>query len=318
MPLSLDIDQIDRHPPAADRAPHGFSLLELLVGVTILIVMVVFLSQMIVYSQDVWHMAESRKEQLQAERAITDYIGRELQAALLPINRPSQTDLQFVVNPASVSSTYRNRDAIFWQMPLASDATMGDVAEVGYFVRWDESDASNPRSLLGRFYVNPTSADYLIHTSPDAWITDAVLNSVAPAVRTDTDSSYMGLFVENVIGLWVQCLDSSGQVITMNDTGVAFAGATYDSRQGYTDSEGTVRTRGALPVAVKLSLVMLNSRTAARIGAQEHSAIMELTSDPSMRDSSDFITKAASVPGLSKISAGIRAYQTHIYLQTSR
>ncbi|PTX99518.1 hypothetical protein DB346_16915 [Verrucomicrobia bacterium LW23] len=318
MPPLPVIDCIRRRDSVSRPSQHAFTLIELLVGVTVLAVMVVLLSQLVIYSENVWHMTEAKKEQLQTARALSDFMGRELQSALLPINRPSQTDLQFVVNPTAVTSTYRNRDAFFWQTPLASDPSLGDVAEVGYFVRWDTSVPSNPRALLCRFYLNPTSPDYKIHTEPAAWISDALLNTAAPAVQTGGDNSYLGLFAENVIGLWVECLDSSGKVIAKNDAGQPFAGASFDSRQGYTDSNGVVKTRGALPVAVDLSLVLMDSRTARRLGPQEQAAILALAGDPGVTNGNTFVTRAISMPAFSKIRAGIRAYQTRIYLQGSK
>ena len=224
-----------------------------------------------------------------------------MQAAQLPANRAAQTSLQFIVNPGTVSQKYLNRDAIFWQAPLATDQTYGDVAEIGYFVQWDETNAANPRARLCRLFINPTSANatdsnYKIYSDPTHWITDSVINAVAPADKT---GMYQGLFVENVIGLWVTCLDSNGVELS----------AVFDSRNV---------TACVLPAAVDLSFVMLDTNSANRITGPLETAIKYLAAKPDLKDANDFVNRTFADPAFNAIRSGLRPCKTRIYLQNSK
>jgi hypothetical protein len=291
----------------------------------ILVMLVAMLGQMANQAGKAWTRGESNKESLQNMRGITDFIGNELQAALQPICQPATNSLQFIVNPTSITSKNYNRDTIFWQAPLAADQTLGDVAEVGYFVTWNTTNPSNPTSQLCRFFVNPGAAtvsntNFQIYSNPTAWLSDSIVTAVAPANK---QNFYQGLFAENVLGLWVQCLDPYGQPIAKKADGTPFTSPSYDSRLGYsytTPANGTVTNPAcALPAAVDISVVMLDSQSAMRIGGQQQTAINTiLTSGANCPNASAFVTQAATVSTLRPIYSGLRSYQTRVYLQNSK
>ena len=290
----------------------------------ILVGLIAFLGQMVNHAGKAWTRGESNKECLQNMRGLTDFIGNELQAALLPICQTATNGLQFVVNPTGITSGSYNRDTIFWQSPLATDQTLGDVAEIGYIVTWNTTIATNPTSQLCRFFVNPGSATtpnpyFLIYSNPTAWLSDSIVQAVAPANKVNY---YQGLFAENVLGLWVQCLDPYGQPITKDASGASFTSPSYDSRRGYsyiTPAGQTITNMpSSLPAAVDISLVMLDSKSASRIGTQQQSAINTiLTSGTNCPNAAAFVTQAATVPSLRPIYSSLRAYQTRVYLENS-
>jgi len=281
---------------------------------SIIALLVVLLGQMLSQVSGAWTIAESNKERLQNMRAISDFIGKELQSALLPVNRTGTNSLQFVVNDATIPATYRSRDAIFWQTPLAADQTLGEVAEVGYFVKWDKDQPPK----LCRFFVNPgkmvsgiatSDTNFLIYSKPTSWLSQGTIDAVAPA---DLPNMYQGLFAENVVGLWVQCMDSSGVPITKDAKGIDFTSNGFDSRRGYMDS-GVPRQ---LPAVVNLSFAMLDSRSVKRINPDLQKAIATLVSSSSNAQS--FVVSVQTQPAFQLIRAGVRSYQTTVYLQNSK
>jgi len=219
---------------------RGFTLLEMLVAITILSIISLILASILGYTSGIWQQGESTNQNRQRARIVLDRIGQELRAAALPLNRTNSTSLEFVINPSSIGSNYLNHDAIFWQAPIATDTSQGDLAEVGYFVRY-----VNNQPNLCRFFVNPTANNY-IENNPTSWLSASILDSVAPATQA---SQYQGLFLENVLGLWIQAF---------NQDGTAFVG---DSR-----------VTGTLPAWVDLSLVLIDSEHAKRLTAPIPSA----------------------------------------------
>ena len=312
-----------RSPNTEHRRREAFTLLELLVSMAILSILVVILSQMINQASTAWARGESNKERMQDARAVVEFMSNELQSALLPVNRPTQTGIQFVVNPAAITSgTFNNRDSVFWQTPQATDQTQGDVAEVGYFVRWDATVSSNPRPILCRFFVNPGDTNFLIYsTDPDTpWLSKKMLDAVAPGIKSnDPLKNYLGLFAENVLGLWVTALDPIGQPITLDATGANITGS-FDSRMGYkyTDSNGATQIQSAcsLPAAIDLGLVTLDSRSAKRITPGLQAKIQTLAATSASAQA--FVASAQSDPAFLPIIQGLRYFQTKVFLQNSK
>ena len=289
----------------------------------ILSILVVILSQMINQASTAWARGESNKERMQDARAVVEFMSNELQSALLPVNRPTQTGIQFVVNPAAITSgTFNNRDSVFWQTPQATDQTQGDVAEVGYFVRWDTTSVpGNPRPILCRFFVNPGDPNFLIYSTVTPWLSDAMLDAAAPGIKSANDPSknYQGLFAENVLGLWVTALDPIGQPITLDATGANITGS-FDSRMGYqyTDSNGATQIQSAcsLPAAIDLGLVTLDSRSAKRITPGLPAKIQTLAATSASAQA--FVATAQSDPAFLPIIQGLRYFQTKVFLQNSK
>ena len=321
---------------------RAFTLLEILVSIAVLTMMIFLLAQILNNTTEAWRLGESNTERLQNVRAINDFISGELQAALLPVNRSSTTSLHFVINPGNApgitGTNYGNRDAIFWQAPLATDQRLGEVAEIGYFVHWDlTAKSSNPRASLCRFFVNPiqsgtsetpvTDPNFLIYTNPANWLSDTIIKNVVPAVdpsSSDSSNAYQGVFAENVIGLWVSCLDSGTTPIGLDANAQAFSsafpsGAGFDSRRGYYDSTDPKHTTiKRLPAIVDLSFVIIDSNAAARITPTMQQAIVSLYSKAADGNSFVYMVQTDPMNRFQPIKSSLRSYQTRIYLQNSK
>ena len=286
----------------------------------LLIFLVLLLGELLSQASDLWLAGEGRSRRNQNGRAIADVVRRELKGALLPINPSNQAGLQLVVNP-TLSADYLNPSAIFWQMPMATDQQFGDVAEVGYFVAWDDLQPQ-----LRRFYASlavpgatssPSSnTNFLIRSAPDNWINNDVLDAACPA---DASRNYEGLFAENVVGLWIRCLDPEGNPIAKDASGAAY-GNTFDSRRGYqyTDSDGqtVVKAAGSLPPLVEISLAQLDTRHRRRIDTQLKQKILSRTAETAT--ASEFVTAALKDTAFNPIREGLHSYTMTVFLQNSR
>lgn len=295
------------------RRSAGFSLVELLVAVAILAVLLLVLQQILAGSSGAWKLGEARKERMQNARAVTDFIALDLESALLPLNRPDTNNLQFIVNPAGVSAEFKNRDALFWQAPRATDAVLGDIAILGYFVKWDTTTPANPRALLCRFFANygvrgetvTTNPNFRIYSQPSNWIDASLINATAPA---DAANDYRGLFAENVLGLWITTLDSAGKPITAS-------GQMFDSRAGYEDSLLGPLSACALPSAVEVGVALLDARSAARITPILQSALAGHAA--ASANAADFVAAVRNDASLQAVREGLRSHSTRVCLKNS-
>lgn len=225
-------------PLLLSRHRAAFTLVELLVASGIFMMLSVLLLSITNQATTLWSRNHQQSQLREKARTALDFISSEMRQAVLPLDRSSQTGPQFVVNPAGVTAPYRLRDTVFWQAPIATSRTSGSLAIVGYFIRNDGG-----RYQLCRFFVNPDDANYRLLSDPADWVNDDLLESVAPG---DESSSYRGLFLENVVGLWVEGFDEAGSAVT-------------------TDS----RVLERLPARVKVSMAVLNEHGALRVAAGE-------------------------------------------------
>ncbi len=315
------------------RSRRGFTLIEVLVAVSILLVIVAMLSSIFSEVTRAWQKGEGRNERRRNARSLADFIAVELQGALLPVenvSKPGQSNLQFLINPpaSQVPDDFRNADAAFWQAPIATETSFGEVAEVGYFVKWfPTADAAVRRPVLCRFFVNPSvqdssgafvrNPDFLIYTSVNGWLSGSLLEKVAPA---DKASGYVGLFAENVVGVWFRCTGLDGVELPK----VFDSRKGYDFKVQYTDAAGTKQTRTEkryLPAVVTVSVAQVDSRLAPRMD-NVWQDVQALVKDPSVRDSAEFVSRmqqeAGSNPGLRPLLGGLRTYTTQIQLINGR
>jgi prepilin-type N-terminal cleavage/methylation domain-containing protein len=305
----------DSHLRLAKRA---FTIVELLVATAVLSVLIVLLAQVMNTVSTAWSGGAGRAERQQNGRALVDFIGRELRAAALPVDPKSNgvvPDLQFVVNPSSVPEAYRQPHALFWQAPIATDTSKGTMAEIGYFVKWDET-RQPPRAMLCRIFTNPGESQHQVYEQLQ-WLNETVLQQLAPADRI---TGYRGLFADNVIGLWARCLDSTGNVITQ-----AGSGATpgFDSRKDYVDAtfdaSGTTvnvtRKAPALPSSVEISLLMLDSRAAASITPSTMAQIKSMTA--TSENASICERKIQAIPALRSVMQGMTVQTLKIPMENA-
>ncbi len=296
----------------------GFSLLELLVTCSILLVLFVVLAQTLWWSGNIWTGGRTRSENRRMVRAAQDSIRKELRAAVLPVDRQTPSgrgDLQFVINPSSVPAQYKNADAIFWQAPIATDVSEGAFAEIGYFVRW-----SGNRAALCRLFLNPSESRTLLSTTdvlqrtyqhPGDWVNEDVLKAAAPA---DEAHGYQGLFAENVIGFWVRPLNAGGAV----SYNVGTAG--FDSNINF---DG--RAAPVLPSFVEISYVVIDSGMANRLAERSDAssliasiqslAASAKTNDASVSPADRFLENLKGESNLQFLLKGASQYQMIVDLR---
>ncbi|MEZ0388275.1 MAG: type II secretion system protein J [Verrucomicrobium sp.] len=317
MQASLDINR-------EARQQTGFTLLELMLAMVILAMIMTLFGSMFSSTSKAWQSGEDNAQRRRNVRALADFIGSELQGALLPVHDSTagaRANLQFVINPAlsKLSSAYRHADAIFWQAPLARETSFGEIAEVGYFVKWDGG-----LPMLCRFFVNPSTKvggvlkpnpQFLIYNdaAPDAWLSTEVVESVVqPASEA---AGFKGLFAENVIGLWIRSFGLDGQELPRE----------FDSRTGYDcklpSAAGPVTEKRRLPATVQVSLAQIDSRDAFRLKPVA-TEVQALAQSVSTRDATQFLaslqTASTGRTDLSALLPGVRIYTTQIKLLNAR
>ncbi|WP_166443016.1 PulJ/GspJ family protein [Phragmitibacter flavus] len=304
---------------------RGFTLLELMIAMAILAVIMTLFTIMFTGTSKAWLNGEGHAERRRNVRAIADFIGTELQGALLPVAQSTggaPANLQFIINPPvdRLSADYRNADCIFWQAPLARETSFGEIAQVGYFVKWE-----NAVPMLCRFFVNPSvkidgvlkpNPQFLIYqdANPDLWVSSSVVDEVVKPA--DVDAGYKGLFAEYVLGLWIRSFGLDGVELPRE----------YDSRVGYncqfpTTGGGTVTEQRRLPATVQVSLAQIDSRYASRLAVVADD-MRELSRETNTRDAAQFLnrleTASANREDLKRLLPGIRIYTTQVQLQNAR
>jgi hypothetical protein len=164
--------------------------------------------------------------------------------------------------------------------------------------------------------VQPNPNFLVYDRDPKAWLQPALLESIVqPANRTQ---GYKGLFAENVLGLWITCLDRNGKTIPSS------GGTKFDSRQGYMAgifNDGTTwQERKYLPVSVRVSLAQIDSRHANRLEVSGVESAMKDLSKGST-DADDFLKRlraeAKTSAALQALLPGVRVYSTEVQLRNA-
>ncbi|TLD68889.1 prepilin-type N-terminal cleavage/methylation domain-containing protein [Phragmitibacter flavus] len=327
-------------PPQRQHLKKGFTLLELLVSISILSILILVLAQVSSMVANTWSSGNARADRRANGRSLVDFIARELRSASLPVAQPRDAagnimtdypDLQFVHNPPTVSggpNGFKYPHAIFWQAPIANDLSAGDLATIGYFVRWDTS-TSTPRAMLCRYFVNPNDPAYTIYDNASQWITDTTLDAVAPGdnktpSNATQPNAYRGLFADNVIAFWAQCHDASGNIIDATTATTTTASTkSFDSRVDYTgaDSSGEPKTYTAptLPHSVDVAFVLVDSRTAALFTPAIMGEIKALSNNlaATSASSATFLEALQTSPSLKRIAQGATAHRLRVYLDNA-
>lgn len=314
------------HPASRLRHRTAFTLVELLVAMTVLVIILTLLVSMSDQAARLWRDGGGHAQRRSNGRALLQFIAREIKMAALPASSPALgssgifipgANLQLIANmPENSGSTtfvpdnLLNPHALFWQAPIAKNATAGDIACVGYFLRWNLSKPGVAQGELCRYYVDPADAgNYLIYTEengqPANWLSN--IDVVAPGGA----GNYRGWFADNVIAFWVRLLDAKDQPISQNADGQAINGGyAFDSARGYHDSDGHIYAAPALPAAVEIALVTVEPLTAQRITQPIHA-----TANGPDYFHQDIETFMANLPA--EVKGGAQLYTTKVYLQTS-
>lgn len=315
----------------ASRNQRAFTLLEILVATAILALIVVILAALVSEAGRIWAASEAQSQRRSTGRALLQFIARDLEMATIPNLYPTlnsthstNANLQFAVSlPSVMPANVLNPHAAFWQAPVAANRSRGDLATVGYFVRWDtQSQPGTAKAQLCRLAVDPADpALYLVYSNrvdgtPADWFDAATLDAAAPATAA---GEYRGWFADNVIALWLRCLDRQGKPILNTAVGTTLNGGYgFDSRQGYENpSNGVKQPAPALPASVEIALVTVDARTAKRI----QTPIMASPNSPANfgKDQTTPGSLAYFVANLpAEIKSGVQVFSTRVYLKNSQ
>lgn len=291
--------------------PRGFSLLELLVATAVFLGLALILVSIAGSLSNFWQMGIAHNERRSSALAAFARMARDLRFAAVPAN-PSATNVQFVINPAKVGSSYLYPQAAFWQAPVAAG---GNTALVGYFVQWvNETNGSVPK--LCRLVIGSASTNYQ-YLKPSVWISDPILANNAPAAKA---FDYNGQLAENVLGLWMQPLDQRKNPIVIDASGAAFAPGQFDSTQGYTatltnaygTNSVTYAFKPALPASLEVAIVTTDARTAKRLSGNAAEKPPSRSTTNMMNDVNAFYLNLPE-----HIKKGARIYSTVIELHSA-
>lgn len=295
------MSQVTEHIHNKDRA-RGFTLVELLMAIAVFVVVGTILVSIASSSSNVWQQGIAHNDRRTVARTVFERMSQDLRDVTQP-NDFSMPKLQMVINPTDgnprLGAGFLLPQAIFWQAPVTTSGTNGDLAAVGYFIQWVGS-GNNARPKLCRLYIDPSSPAYTVYSSGTlTWsstITDTLISGANGAPATQA-TGYQGQLAENVLGLWVQALDQQLQPIAKDASGVAFSPGQFDSARGYistaiystgTTTSGTIPMsypgmvspsgsavppftggNGALPAALDVAIITVDSRTAMRLTGTE-------------------------------------------------
>lgn len=299
----------------------GLTLVELILAAAILGVIMLLMGQVFSTTTSTWSRGEGDAERRRGTRALTDFIARELQEAMLPVEivkSNSSGNLRFLVNPPSsmVPDEYRHADAIFWQAPLATESSYGEIAELGYFVKWIDGIP-----MLCRMFVNPSikvggqrarNPHFLIYDSnPNAWLSGAKLSEVVQPENASL--GYPGLFAEYVLGIWVELYDENGEPIAKQ----------FDSQMGYPFKKigSSITQRKYLPERISVSIVQTESKNEDLMRSLEP-ILKRVAKDNTVLSASQYIEQlkleADGDPSLQRFIPLLRVYSTSVKLRNAR
>ena len=137
---------------------RGFTLIEVLVSVTILTVLVLLLSTAFNHAIRMVHSAENNAEQLASSRAALDFMARDLSASLISDLTP------FSITESSVQTIYGRpapKLSFFSKMPFSTASTRREVYPVKYYLAetYDGTNQLQNSFTLYRVWVGQGEMD---------------------------------------------------------------------------------------------------------------------------------------------------------------
>ncbi len=248
---------LQKEPPF-DR--KGFTLVELLLAMSILAVLVVLLSSLLGGVSRAWISGEQQVETYQDGRAILELMSRELAQSVIS---PRFQMVQNVALPAA-ANVRQNTVNLFWQAALHSTPG-GNVSEVGYFLRDDFH--------LMRFFVPPEDAtNYQIFAAVPSDIS-------APWTAVASNSALHTPVSGRVIGFWARSFDLNGDLIPWLSSAVPaasplqfnsaahFQPAISGQPMSFKYTAASTATAHLLPASIELTIVTLDSKSLQRSSA---------------------------------------------------
>jgi type II secretory pathway pseudopilin PulG len=188
----------------------GFTLVELLIAVSLTSLIVVMLGIMFGSLLSTSSRASQRIDAFRDARAALQMIDRDLSGLVrnqrdsvgAPVTRPAAYFAlkNIYADPGSISATANNQQ--IYALIAAKNSGLGDVCSVGYYCQWDKT--KNAYNLC-RFFHDSIATYNVFAAAAANYVTDSSLYT--PAASDDVLASY-------VWDLRVTAYDSSGAVIT--------------------------------------------------------------------------------------------------------
>lgn len=253
-----------------DNRSSGFSLVELMTATAVATMLMLILAGVSTNVSRLLTVGLSQNQNRNTARIAMNYMAREMKMAAISqrkdytVSSTQVSRLHFVINPSTLDSSYCNPDSVFWQAPISTATQSGDIAEVGYFV-WRREITDGPggknvfHSDLCRFYIDQTSSNFKVYSDPGNWVTTTLVSSFIPT----KNNNYSGLFLENVIGLWVIPYKADGSIMNTPSGTAMTTDHTYDSRTNNVSSSPTDR----LPPMVQVSLLTLDDSSLKKLNS---------------------------------------------------
>ena len=220
------------------RQHRGFTLVEVLVSVSLLAYLLTILFSVSDVASRAWRDGQSRTDAFQSGRTTLEIMARELTPAVVDAR------MQFVVAPGSVLSkagatnVAESAPAMLWMAPVGED---GGLRCLGYYLYRDPArkfyrlkrlliaptDASGrlsdyfPRVASAQDPGNPTKLidprDKQNRTNPvDAsWFTRNWDADAFDEEKEDNTKAVVSSAADGVIALWVQCYDQLGHPVPL-------------------------------------------------------------------------------------------------------
>ena len=259
------------------RYARAFTLIELLVSLSVLTLLVVFVTSIVNAVNQSWSLGEQRVETYQNGRAILDQVARDLAPALTSSSLQTVQNIS-TTNLLSGSNTLQvpNSDNLFWQAPSATNS-YGNICELGY-VLVKPSSGSALSYQLKRFFVAPNTRypTQASSASRTYQIFDAPFNAVtAPWLTNMTATNFQSSLTtlsDGVLGFWVRFLDRNGDPVPWLNDPV--------SAPSYSSAAGTMKFNsaaafdaGILGMANSFRYIQLTDVTGATIASTTPSTV---------------------------------------------
>jgi len=271
---------------------RAFTIIELLVAMTVLILIVVLVLSVITQASSVWRRSNEGMEAFQSARLGFDLITRNLSQATLntyldydnatnPTRYLRKSELAYLSAPAggTLPGTAGTGDALFFQAPASY--TTNDLYKnmesllntCGYFVSFTTNSSlpthvaasgnANPYRYRLMQLLTPTEADKIY----DSGTGTAWFNSY-------TGPNYVRPVADNVIALVIRPQDPAAVPPASSD--ILTNSYIYDTRANTLDSPQPV-TAHQLPPVVQVTMVAIDETAAKRLDKNDGSQPSEIT-----------------------------------------
>jgi len=234
----------------------GFTLVEMLVSVTLTVLIVTFLVQYFDSIARIWHRSDQQTDAFREARAALRFMSRDLSKALaIPTPSPSASSGSnaipgfTIISGTSITSGTYSGDEATALIPLSNPEGKSDVCQVSYYCQWD---ASVNAFALMRNYSNS-------NVTYSTLLSDAGLP--APSASPSPTAAPAEVLASYVWAIHFKPFDNTGNYI--NGTN-GYPKAPYTSVQSFTSP---------LPAGIEISFATVSANATQRLKAQNISQL---------------------------------------------